>query len=307
MAELLQDADFQLVVGTDSITDTAAVAKLTALEKLRPRLHVKAFLSPVPSLFHPKLAWFEHPGHLSLIVGSGNLTMGGLLSNWEAMIVTKLTGAEATAALHEIQSFITSQSAALLPLSDPTVTARVAVNDGNERTLRLAATRASQPKSPAAVDGDDEVLVAEIPASGGRWKQANFDRDNYENFFGARVGSQRRIVLQSVSVDGDLGDIESRPSVEVSSSNYRFELAAAAGIPYPVAGPPIGTFVRLATGQFIYTLLLPGDAGYADAASFLERRWNGPTREKRRVRATVNDLRQAWPDAPLWDAELPDL
>ena len=276
MVELLQNADFQLIVGTDSITDTAAVAKLSALERLQPRLHAKAFLSPVSSLFHPKLAWFEHPGHLSLIVGSGNLTMGGLLSNWEAMIVTKLSGREATAALDEIQKFITDQSASLLPLWDPRVAERVAVNDGNERTLRLAAPPATKPRSPA-VDGGNEVLVAEIPASGGRWKQANFDRDNYENFFGARVGSQRRIVLQSVSSNGVLGDIESRPSVEVSSSNYRFELAAAAGIPYPIAGPPIGTFVRLSTGQFMYTLLLPGDAGYAEAASFLAARWAGPS------------------------------
>lgn len=307
MEEMLRESDFQLVVGTDSITNTAAVAKLSALETVRPRLRVKAFLSPVSSLFHPKLAWFEHRDHLSLIVGSGNLTMGGLLSNWEAMAVLKLTGDDADAALRGIQTFITQNAAALLPLSDSRVTVRVAANDGNERSIRRAASSDQPGEAPDAVDNANEVLVAEIPASGGRWKQANFDRANYEQFFGAKVGSQRRIVLQSVSEDGGLGEIESRPSVEVSSSNYRFELAAAAGIPYPSEGAPIGVFVRLETGQFIYSLLLPGREGYADASAFLTDRWDGPAREKRRVRSTVEDLREAWPNAPLWDAEMPAL
>ncbi|WP_406246961.1 phospholipase D family protein [Microbacterium sp. M] len=307
MEEMLRDADFQLIVGTDSITNTAAIAKLSGLETVRPRLRVKAFLSPVSSLFHPKLAWFEHRDHLSLIVGSGNLTMGGLLSNWEAMTVLKLTGEDARAALAEIQRFITQHAGSLLPLSDSRVIARVAANDGDERSIRRRSVPMQAVDAPSAVDGANEVLVAEIPASGGRWKQANFDRSNYETFFGAKVGSQRRIVLQSVSGDGELGEIESRPSVEVSSSNFRFELAAAAGIPYPSGGAPIGVFVRLATGQFIYTLLLPGETGYEKASQFLAHRWNGPTREKRRVRTTADDLRGAWPEAALWTTEMPEL
>ncbi len=307
MEEMLHGADFNLVVGTDSITNTAAVARLSHLETIRPRLRAKAFLSPMSSLFHPKLAWFEHRDHLSVIVGSGNLTMGGLLSNWEAMAVLKLTGADADGALREIQDFLSHHAAALLPISDSRVAARVAENDGDERSLRRPTARVQPAEIPSAVDGANEVLIAEIPASGGRWKQANFDRSSYEEFFGAKVGSQRRIVLRSVSQDGVLGVIESRPSVEVASSNYRFELAAAAGIPYPTTGAPIGVFVRLATGQFIYMLLLPGDAGYEHTSAFLTDRWNGPAREKRRVRSTVADLRAAWHDAPLWTAVMPEL
>ncbi|SIT84033.1 phospholipase D family protein [Microbacterium sp. RU33B] len=306
--ELLQRSEFRLIVGTDTITDSRAIAKLSEIETRRPRLQVRAFLSPVSSLFHPKLAWFEHSDHLSLIVGSGNLTMGGLLSNWEAMVVNKLTGAEATEALDAIQSFVTHHAASLLPLSDSRIINRVAANDGNERSLRPdPRVPIPSPPAPAAAVGEDEVLVAEIPAAGTRWKQANFDRANYEGFFGARVGSQRRIVLQSVSSDGHLGDIESRQSVEVASQNYRFELSAAGGLPYPTDGPPIGVFVRLATGQFLYTLVLPGQPGYGEAASFLSQKWSGPAREKRRVRSTVSEFREAWNNSPLWTTQLPDL
>ena len=41
---------------------------------------------------------------------------------------------------------------------------------------------ATYPRQPAA------VLIAEIPASGNRWSTANFQKDDYENFFGARAG-----------------------------------------------------------------------------------------------------------------------
>ena len=67
--EFLKKSDFRLVVGTDTITDARAIAKLAEIETGHPRLQVRAFLSPTSSLFHPKMAWFEHPDHLSLIVG----------------------------------------------------------------------------------------------------------------------------------------------------------------------------------------------------------------------------------------------
>ncbi len=307
MDDLLVGGDFRLVVGTDTITDSRAIEKLVEIAAHRPRLQVNAFMSPPASLFHPKLAWFEHPDHVSLIVGSGNLTMGGLLANWEAFTVSILRGVDASDALRTIQTFLTDQTARLLPISDARVAERAAANDGNERDIR-STRRAPAPAaiSVAAAPGDD-VLVAEIPRSDNRWSQANFDRANYEGFFGARVGSQRRIVLQNVNPSGHLGDIESRPSVEVVSQNYRFELSAAKGKTYPTTGAPIGVFVRLSTGQFLYSLLLPGDAGYLETNSFLGREWAGSSRLKRRVNTTVDDLRAAWPMSPLWTVALPDL
>ena len=232
--------------------------------------------------------------------------MGGLLSNWEAMFVSKLSGDEASAALDAIDRFIDESAFSLLPLSDPRVVARVAMNDGNERSLRPGPHAPAPPPAPPAAESTDEILVAEIPG-GERWKQANFNRSNYEGFFGAKVGSQRRIVLRSVSSDGSLGDIESRPSVEVASQNYRFELAAATGLQYPSDGPPIGVFVRLATGQFLYELLLPGWLGYDQASAFLDANWSGPARERRRVRTTAAELRAAWEDSALWSVQLPEL
>ncbi|MEK7153263.1 MAG: hypothetical protein AAB834_04905, partial [Patescibacteria group bacterium] len=85
----------------------------------------------------------------------------------------------------------------------------------------------------------DEVLIAEIPKSGDRWRQANFDKQSFVDFFGAEPGNNnQRILLRNVSPEGKLGEVESRPSVSVISQNYRFELGAAAGLDYPKANAP---------------------------------------------------------------------
>lgn len=303
--EFLVAGNFRLFVGTDSITDGPAVERLVSLSTTRPRLDVRAFLSPTTSLFHPKLAWFEHDDRLSLIVGSGNLTMGGLRSNWEAFVNLRLAGKESQEALDSIESFLTSVTDHLLPISDPRVRERASKNSGNERTLRRSAPSAT-PAQTATVAVED-VLIAEIPKAGERWAQANFDLESYEGFFGARAGTQRRISLHHVDEHGNLGEVESRPSVEVVSRNYRFELAAARGLAYPAGGSPIGIFLRLATGEFLYSLLLPGDTGYQEIDALLATHWRGRADRKRRLRFSVEDVRAAWPDSPLWHAALPAL
>lgn len=303
--DFLIKGNFRLFVGTDSITDPPAVDKLIELSTKRPRLDARAFMSPTTSLFHPKMAWFEHENHLSLIVGSGNLTMGGLRSNWEAFVSLKLTGSDRREALSRIEAFLTSVTDQLLPIADPRVRARAERNTGNERSLR--STSAATAPRPTIASSVEKVLVAEIPKAGNRWAQANFDQENYEGFFGAKVGSQRRISLHHVDATGTVDEVESRPSVEVASQNYRFELAAARGLAYPTTGSPIGVFLRLATGEFLYSLLLPGDPGFAEVDRMLAANWQGQSRFKRRVRFTADQLQAAWPTSPLWNVALPAL
>ncbi|SKB84784.1 hypothetical protein SAMN05660916_02955 [Arthrobacter sp. 31Cvi3.1E] len=303
--EFLLASNFRLFVGTDSITDPQAVDRLIDVATRRPRLDVRGFMSPTPSLFHPKMAWFEHEHHLSLIVGSGNLTMGGLRSNWEAFVSLKLAGDDKKDALNNIETFLTSVTDYLLPITDPRVRLRAEMNTGNERSLKAVST--PTPDRSSASSSFEEVLIAEIPKSGNRWAQANFDLENYVGFFGASAGSQRRISLHHVDSDGVVGEVESRPSVEVASQNYRFELAAARGRAYPENGAPIGVFFRLSTGEFLYSLLLPEDPGYDDVDGLLEANWRGRADRKRRIRCGPEQVRAAWPDSALWGVALPAL
>lgn len=296
----LSRGEFRLVVGTDSITDLRALEMLQELSSRRPGLEVSAFLSPTSSLFHPKISWFEHEDHVSVIVGSGNLTMGGLRSNWEAFTVLRFNGDEAEEVLGEIDDYLAEAGRFFRPLHDPDVRARAAANTGNERSLRRTL---DQPSPPVSEPGTaTEALIAEIPRSGDRWNQVNFDLESYTEFFGAEVGTQRRISLYLVGADGLIGRLENRPSVQVKSSNFRFELEGARGVPYPVSGRPIGVFIKLASGEFIYQLLLPGNDGYEAIHSLLP---ESGGRTVRRVRSTMDSIRRAWPDSPLISASVP--
>jgi hypothetical protein len=302
-----QSGKFELVVGVDSITDERAVAALIGFDDKFPKVHIRAFMHDDAPLFHPKLAWFVSRKRLTLVVGSGNLTVGGLKGNWEAYSVCKIGAPKAAQVEQSIVDWLDAWDESLLDISDPRVLDRAKKNTGNEQVLKRAT---GVKRKPSVLDESLGVLVAEIPRGGSyesRWSQANFDLENYEGFFGAKRGTQRRILLYHVSDTGMLGGVESRPSIAVKSQNYRFELAAAHNVTYPTDGRPIGVFLRLKTGQFLYMLLLPKSSHYAEVSGFLDQHWSGRPDRMRRVRASVTDLRAAWPSSPLWTVQLPQL
>jgi hypothetical protein len=305
--EFLEEGTFDLVVGVDAITDPAALDLLTARSQELENLSVHVFEPDPTGLFHPKLAWFVASDEkVTLIVGSANLTMGGLKNNWEAFVVDELAPPESSELLDQLNFWIDQNEHKLLDPDDEKILTHAEGNKGKERDVRRAG---SVPDAAPAPPANLEVLVAEIPKAGNRWQQANFDRATYVEFFGASIGSQIRIFLRHVTDDSRLGELESRPSVEVGSMNYRFELAAARGRSYPDAdeGRPIGVFVRMAPETFIYQLLLPGDNLYAAFSQFIEVAAGPANQRMRRVRTNLVDVQQAVPASPLWSISPDDL
>ncbi len=75
-----------MIIGIDEITNLASLEALNSIKIERPSFKVKAFdHNNKGSLFHPKLSYFKNKDESgSLIVGSGNLTLGGLRRNREA-------------------------------------------------------------------------------------------------------------------------------------------------------------------------------------------------------------------------------
>jgi hypothetical protein len=303
--EFLKTGSFDLIVGLDSITDEAAVKTLIGLDAAIPNLRVRAFLPKPEGLFHPKLAWFESSSTLTLLVGSGNLTMGGLKNNWEAHTVSTLTGADASAASTRLSQWVATWQLNLVPIADPRVLTRAKQNTGNERSLKLAVKPA--PAVAQAAEPTLEVLIGEVPRSGGRGSQVNVSRANFERFFGAQVGAQSRVTLYEVGADGTLGEVESRPGGARRSKNYNFELNGMKGVTYPSIGIPIGVYMRLRSGTFLYLVLLPGDAHYSVVSTFLAKHWSGADRLMRNVTTSVATLQSSWPASPLWKAHLPAL
>ena len=152
------------------------------------------------------------------------------------------------------------------------------------------------------INSNSEILVAEIPKSGNRWKQVNFSKDVFENYFGATCGENGayRVLLKSINQSGILGNTEVRPSVSVSSHNYRFELDAATGIDYPRGGKrPIGVFAKVSERDFLYELVMPEDTGYNSLINTISERQPMSAR-MRRLTYPCLSISQRTPELAIW-------
>lgn len=152
------------------------------------------------------------------------------------------------------------------------------------------------------IDETSKVLVAEIPKSGNRWKQANFDKSTFEEYFGATCGENGayRILLKSIGTDLTLGDTEVRPGVSVASQNYRFELDAASGLAYPTGTDrPIAVFAKVSQRDFLYELLMPSHPAYTDAKALLDKTQKR-SQKMRRITFSYEEAKENLPSLALW-------
>jgi len=303
---------FALTIGVDAVTTAQAITAISEAVRDFDSVNVSAFLhTRRGALFHPKMCWFSNADGGIVVAGSGNLTLGGLRSNWEAYSIQTLDGMQFGQVRETWDSWVARHESHLLPLDDDRVIAQAAENNAwaNLGDRRSRGGRGGSEGGETTVQPPrrtNQVLIAEIPRSGNRWNQANFDLANYEGFFGARRGTQRRMVFQCVTASGELGEIEVRPSVAVASHNWRFELEAAAGLAYPRTGRPIGVFVRVAVRTFRYMLVMPRTQGHRIASRILNDLWQGPDTHMRRVRINVESLEQYWAESPLLREEIVD-
>jgi HKD family nuclease len=291
--EFARRSDFLLAVGIHSVTTPTALKKMSQINEATGRPVLNVFMPNNESnLFHPKYTWFKQPHGGVLIIGSGNLTLGGLRDNWEAYATVPLNRDGIMRVRSTFNNWISDNATNLVRPDNQKAIQRAKQN--------TAWTKNNRPRHPDEVGTGNrvfeptkinKVLVAEIPKASTRWKQANFDIHTYENFFGAEIGTKKYIMLQSIDSDGNLGKIEKRPSVEVKSRNYRFELDSASGLDYPEDGRPIAVFLRLRTRTFLYRLSLPyRDENHDQLAEFVEDNADeSPTTRIRRIEADLSD------------------
>ncbi|WP_242353907.1 phospholipase D family protein [Anaeromyxobacter sp. SG64] len=296
-AEFVKHAPFDLVVGVDSITNEKALDLLKKRAADYPSLNVRAFFHSRAITFHPKFCWFTNAKHGRAIVGSGNLTPGGLFGNWEAFTIVDLDAMGAKTVQTQWAQWTALHAKDLRDLDDPDVRNRAKKN--KSRIIRAPDAEDSAMANKASTGAADQVLVAEIPAAGTRWQQANFDLKHFTGFFHLKPGTKRSVVLYHIDAAGNVEPAEQRQSVSVKSKNYRIELAAAPNVPYPAAAPPISVFVRTGRRQFRYQVVMPGDPTYKYVDAILSKRWAGPPRFMRRVTLSATDLRAEWPGTPL--------
>lgn len=328
--DFLARGRFDLLVGVDAITDTAAIDALSTVRREHPSIGARVFVPSHPrSIFHPKVAWFDAGDGGLLVTGSGNLTAGGLRWNIEAFAVERLD-APAMAELrlrwdeylaltaecqlepedHRVVALLERNAARRLAMREAGIAAPGEGGEepppeapvvARENELTEQAAPADQPADELpAIEQGTEILVAEIPRASTRWGQANFDQATFFGFFGASRTVQRRAYFFHLRGDGTLGFQEVRPAVAVQSKNYRFELEAASGLAYPANGRPIGVFAKVGARTFVYMLLMPTQPGHQEMANLLARSVGAGGGTLKRIVFTAAEVRAAWPGAPLW-------
>jgi len=283
--------------------------------------------------FHPKCYYIKRSGiSETALVGSGNLTPLGTSLNVEAAIVldtdsgdsvvlvqkirdtidkwetlNESDGAYKVKTIQDIEDLRQSKIIDLVSVESRMPSKKILPHQKSSKKVlkhsrkphwslvRRPSRKYRSPKQIAA------VLIAEIPGGGDRWKQANFDKDSFQNFFGLTIGDKtQHVSLQHVDTNGSLGTLETHQGVSVKSHNYRIEIDAASGLNYPTRSAPIGVFVRIAPDSFRYRLLMPTAPHFQTVSTLLANHWVGPPRMKRRIVIDTKQLRKAWPNSPLW-------
>lgn len=354
---------YELVVGTDSITDPKAVTRLRAYCRLYHNLTVYGYVHDSKKyLFHPKITWFETAAGGLSIIGSGNLTERGLYHNVEMYSYNVLSNTDFKKLKIDWQDWMdySINNNLIFDINDPIIDHAVnlsaakkakSFSSPNSSTGKTVApdssllalykvqpqttsvrkpvpvTKAKPKKSstiiatpipavvPVAVaptinpvwtvSVTDRILVAEVPKASTRWKQINFDKASFQNYFGAvpgGTGGTYRILLKNVDSAGTLGATESRPSVSVASHNWRFEISAASRLPYPGGtNRPYVVFSEASTRSFIYELLVPGDSRYSEVDGFVKlwKRANGVSGIARFI-TDVSAIKPSTPSLGLW-------
>jgi hypothetical protein len=302
--ELLGTGQFQLVVGLDAITDTAAVAAIKTAKAALPNASVSLFYNPKGGvLYHPKTMFFKQPVGGQCLTGSGNLTLGGLRNNWEAFWTADVSAAEATVLEAQWSKWVADHADNLLSPDDPRVTAQAALN-AKTRSKIQKAVKETDGEALAALEEEaaeaaslNPFLIAEVPKN--RPGQADFGIDTYQGFFGVTIGKQREVTFYQVRPDGSLAPPEHRNAVAVKSSNYRFEVEALSGLQHPANDHFILVFERIGKSEYRYVLLKPGEVGHASVQKFLNDNYFVSGNSKRRVVVTRSDVQAAWADNPL--------
>ena len=293
LVSLLERGRLDIVVGVDAVTTRPALERRREFAQSYDSLRASVFWNNTGRLFHPKMCYFAGDRSATLIVGSGNLTPGGLQSNFEAFSLAKMNRAEAAAAIRPWDEWLAAHDQDLRAIDDE-VLARAEKNISRRRPDAEPDDQGGETLEPVAKPGV-QVLVAEIPRSGDRWNQVNFDIDTIRRYFKVKPGSAQRVFLERRQGPSQPGEQEVRPCVDSGrSQNYRIEIAAGRVITYPAQGRPVVVFLRMAPRVFRYQLVMPGEKGHGALRRLLGRVQSSPSRV-RRLTTTVVELKSAWP------------
>lgn len=289
-----------IVVGLDAITNRPTLERLQELERRHPNFAPKVFWNESSGLFHPKISDFDlNNGGRILIVGSGNLTPGGLRTNFEAYTVV-IADQREEIDLQSLADFTQRHSDRIRSIDDDAL-ARAARNVSRPIARPRTpphARPARAPVTPPPAFG--RILLVQVPKAGDRWAQVHFNAEVIQTYFRLTRIRTQRLYLSRVLPDSSRADVEIRPCIySQSNKNYKIEIGAAKHLHYPPRDQrPLILFYERQLRTYAYFLLMPNDNGYGPMLR-LSNRLPSPGRGLRRAVTDIPTLSRAWPDCPV--------
>ena len=297
--------EIDLVVGIDAVTNRATLERMQELEQRHVNFRPKVFWNKNRGLFHPKISDFGlRDGGRTLIVGSGNLTPGGLMDNFEAYTVITTDQADEID-VGALEEFLERHADGIRSIDNEALerAARNIVRSigrhrgGVRRRKRPAPTRPVRLARGAA--GFNRVLLAQVPGGGDRWNQVHFNALVIRDYFRLERFETERVYLRHVLPDATRGEVEVRRCVYAQSNkNHKIEIGAAKNLGYPFGERPLLVFRERQLRTYDYMLLMPDDDGYGlliDLSNSLPSLGRG----LRRAITDMATLTRAWRDCPL--------
>jgi hypothetical protein len=304
----------EIIVGIDrNGTSRDAIKVLLELQTSHPaRVSCKVFHAPSRfAIFHPKLYLYKKPAGISAIVGSANLTLGGLAHNFESLFLYRdiadgsATGEQIAQAWETfahpraplkrgfLRQLTASYASQLYPrLPETSVLERTTNAQQTDEAIRDLWKPISRIKLPRSERGPrrraeietgarSRVLVIDVLTET-RGTQMQLPLDVVEQFFGIPRRQAAKIDVSQVR-GGQLSQPIERPVV-ISSGNdgtrlmRRIEMPQIDGLERPL----IAIFLRSAPRRFAYVLLRNGTGLYRQANQFLQSYGQQPAHAERR-------------------------
>lgn len=289
----------QWIVGIDQITTADSLSLLHRIISKSNRRHTIRIFSNTERLFHPKVYIFNKmDGTGTVLVGSNNITLGGLSDNFEVSVRLDDLSQQDINRWNNLWTQISALTSSHLLdnqlLSEVEHKLRERQKVSRVRPLLSVESRVRE-IAP-------NILIRQIPLAGGRTSQVHFTRHIVETYFQCRLGQTQYLQFQEFKRGGIMGSIERRPLVYSKiNRNPKLELAGAKILStnYPRDGSrPILVSERVERDFFRYMVLLPGDDGFLEVSDYL----NAISQRGLALRYSIINLEKMldiWPDYPM--------
>lgn len=277
--------ELKWIIGIDSVTTADALKTLNELDNTHENVYVRAFESTL-GLFHPKVFIFKKvDGTGTVLVGSNNLTSGGLKNNTEVSVRLDDLNANEITYWEQVWDETNNKQSNIKIITDDMLDT-IKESRKKERNVRRRTNRNSGDQILEIENiGTDQIisnttnnniLIRQVPKAGDRVHQVHFTLDIARDYFRfVNTAAARGIRLQQVQPNLTPGPIENRRLVlSPRNRNAKVEVGGARVLltHYPTNGQrPILIFEELEIDFFRYLLLLPGDDGFTELNQHLQR------------------------------------